>query len=238
MNNKDSKQNKTDKIVKVLQIAAMVFMAVMLVAVVILMVKYDIKPANAAEISTYLTGGALTVSIGIIIFSVVKSFALVFPPALIFAVVGIFFDNLWVAVLVNFISTVLSLFLPYFLGRFTGASMVESLKNKFPKVKKIDEFAGANESLVVFLIKASGLLPSDLSSVLFGAMNMDFKKYIIAANLGMLPINVLWTLLGNKGDVSNPLSLLYILPIPIFAVIASILMKKLSKKNKEKTKEE
>ena len=64
-------------------------------------------------------------------------------------------------------------------------------------------------------------------------MNISFPKYLIAANLGMLPIDILWTLLGYKGDVSNPFSLLYILPIPVFAVFATVLMKKMSnKKNK------
>lgn len=234
----NSPQNKNDKLIKVLQIAAGVFMALMFSAVVFAMIKYDIKPSNAAEISTYLTGGALSVAIIIIVFSVVKSFALVFPPALIFAVSGIFFENIWIAILVNLISTLLSLALPYFLGRFTGASMVESLKNRFPKVRKIDEFAGANESLVVFLVKASGAIPSDLTSLLFGAMSINFKKYYIFSNLGLIPINVLWTLLGNKGDVSNPLSFLYILPIPIFALGASLLMSKLSKKNGKKSKED
>lgn len=225
-------KNKNEKLVKSLQIASSVFMVIMLVAVVILMVKYNITPGNAAEIATYLQGGAMTIALVMIVFSIVKSFALVFPPALLFAISGIIFENLWLAVAVNFIATALSLFLPYFLGKFTGKDMVDTLKKKFPKVKKIDDFADANEFAVVFVIKASGLLPSDLSSLLFGAMNISFAKYIVAANLGMLPINVLWTLLGNKGDVSNPLSFLYVLPIPVFAVAATTLMKKMSKKKK------
>lgn len=226
-----------DKVIKILQIASAVFMLIMLVAVVVLMVKYDIKPANAAQISTYLTGGMLTVALIIIVFSVVKSFALVFPPALIFAVSGIFFESYLTAITVNFIATALSLFLPYFLGRFTGKSMVDTLKSRFPKIRKLDDFAGANEFAVVFVVKASGLIPCDLSSLLFGAMNMSFVKYIIASNLGMLPLNLLWALLGNKGDVSNPLSLLYVLPIPVFAVVASIVMKKVSDKSKNQAKE-
>ncbi len=223
-------KNKNEKMVKILQIASSVFMAIMLVAVVVMMIKYNITPANAAELSTYLKGGIVTMSLILVVFSVVKSFALVFPPALLFAISGIVFKNYWLAVFINFIATALSLFLPYFLGKFTGKDMVDTLKNKFPKVKKIDDFADANEFAVVFVIKASGLIPSDLSSLLFGAMNISFSKYVIAANLGMLPLNFLWTLLGNKGDVSNPLSFLYVLPIPVFAVVATTLMKKLTKK--------
>lgn len=228
MNNVDK-----SKILKVLQILSIAFMAVMLAVMVVLMIKYDINPTNAAELSKYLQGGIFTVIIILIVFSVVKSFALVFPPSLLFAISGIFFENYWVAVSVNFVATALSLFLPYFLGRFTGMSIVDSLKQRFTKIKKIDDFAGANEFLIVFIVKASGMLPSDLSSLLFGAMNISFKKYVLAANLGLIPVNVLWTLLGNKGDVSNPLSLLYILPIPIFTVVATVIMKKLAKKSQK-----
>ena len=224
---------KNEKLVKGLQLASGIFMAVMLVVMVILMIKYNITPANADELSTYFQGGAVTIAVLMIVISVAKSFALVFPPALLFAISGIVFENFWVAVAVNFVGNALSMLLTYFLGRFTGKSKVDTLKQKFPKVKKIDDFTEANQSAVVFCIKASGLLPSDLSSVLFGAMNISFPKYLIAANLGMLPIDILWTLLGYKGDVSNPFSLLYILPIPVFAVFATVLMKKMSnKKNK------
>ena len=224
---------KNEKLVKGLQLASGIFMAVMLVVMVILMIKYNITPANADELSTYFQGGAVTIAVLMIVISVAKSFALVFPPALLFAISGIVFENFWVAVAINFAGNALSMLLTYFLGRFTGKSMVDTLKQKFPKVKKIDDITEANQSAVVFCIKASGLLPSDLSSVLFGAMNISFPKYLIAANLGMLPIDILWTLLGYKGDVSNPFSLLYILPIPVFAVFATVLMKKMSnKKNK------
>lgn len=229
---------KNEKLVKGLQIASGIFMAVMLVVMVVLMIKYNITPANAKQLSTYFQGGAVTIAVLMISFSVVKSFALVFPPALLFAISGIVFENFWVAVAVNFVGNALSMLLTYYLGRFTGKPMVDTLKKKFPKVQKLDDFTEANDSAVVFCIKASGLLPSDLSSVLFGAMNISFTKYVIAANLGMLPIDILWTLLGYKGDVSNPLSFLYVLPIPIFAVFATILMKKMSnKKNKPEQSE-
>ena len=220
-----------DRLVKGLQIAAIVFMLVMAAVIVYLMAKYHINVKNADQIAGMLTGGAFTVALIIIAFSVVKSFALIFPPAVIYAVSGIFFESYFAAVLVNLIATVLSLVLPFFLGRFTGRGMVETLKKRFPKIAKLDAFAGENEFALVFVIKASGMLPCDLSSLLFGAMDMPFGKYFLAANLGMLPLNILWTLLGSKGDLSDPLSFLYVLPILVFAVAAAFLMKRFSDKH-------
>ena len=206
----------------------------MVVTMLVLMKKFNINIDNAAEFATYIKGGTFTVGLIIIAFTVIKSFALVFPPAVIFAVSGLLIDNLWVAILINFIGVALSVILPYYLGRFTGKDMLDTLKEKFPKIKKLDDFAGKNEFMVVYVVKASGVIPSDLMNVVYGAMNINFMKYFIASNIGMLPFNILFTLLANKGDLSNPYSLLYIIPIPVFVVIMSIVVKKMTK---EKTNE-
>lgn len=221
-------KNKNEKIIKILQGASAVFMAAMLITMVVLINKFNINLENAAQLSTYIKGGTLTVAIVIIAFTVIKSFALVFPPAVIFAVSGLLFENMWVAVLVNFIGVALSVILPYYLGKFTGKDMLDTLKERFPKIKKLDDFAGKNEFMVVYVVKASGVVPSDLMSVIYGAMNVNFFKFFLASNLGMLPFNILFTMLANKGDLSNPYSLLYIIPIPVFVVIMSIVVKKMT----------
>lgn len=230
---------KNEKLIKVLQILSALFMLSMVVTMLVLMKKFNINIDNAAEFATYIKGGTFTVGLIIIAFTVIKSFALVFPPAVIFAVSGLLIDNLWVAILINFIGVALSVILPYYLGRFTGKDMFDTLKEKFPKIKKLDDFAGKNEFMVVYVVKASGVIPSDLMNVVYGAMNINFMKYFVASNIGMLPFNILFTLLANKGDLSNPYSLLYIIPIPVFVVIMSIVVKKMTKKNevKEKTNE-
>ncbi len=224
------KTKNYDKLIKVLQVAAGVFMLAMVAAMLVLMNKFDISVENAAEISSFIKGGTLTISLIIIAFTVVKSFALVFPPAVIFAVSGLLFDNLFVAIAVNFIGVALSMIMPYYLGKFAGKDLLDSLKERFPKVKKLDDFAGKNEFMVVYVVKAAGVVPSDLMNVIYGAMNVNFTKFFIASNLGMLPFNILFTLLANKGDLSNPYTLLYILPIPVFVVIMSVVVKKMSNK--------
>lgn len=226
-----------DRLIKGLQIAAGVMMLAMAAVIVYLMAKYHISVKNADQIAGLLSGGAFTVALLMIAFSVVKSFALIFPPAVIYAVSGIFFENYFIALLVNLIATALSLVLPYYLGRFTGRSMVDSLKQRYPKIGKLDQFAGENEFALVFVVKSSGMLPCDLSSLLFGAIGLPFPKYFLAANLGMLPLNILWTLLGNQGDLSDPLSFLYVLPILVFAVAAAFVMKRYSGKHGTKQKE-
>lgn len=232
MTNETSKRNY-DKFIKVMQIVAGLFMLVMLVIFVLLMKKYNISVKNVDKLTQYLTGGTLTVAAMIILFNLVKSFALVVTPSIIFVLSGIVFEDVKVAILVNFIAVAIGLIPPFFLGKFTGKGMVDTLKNRFPKVKKIDDFAGRNEFIISFLFKASGLIPGDTSSLILGAMDMSFKNFYLGATLGTLPLNIMWAILGNKGDLSNPYTYLYLLPIVIFAVVMSVVVNKLSDKSSE-----
>lgn len=225
--------DKYGKIVKILQALSIVFMLFMVVVCVVFLKKNNISVSNVDALTQYLTGGTLTIALIIIGFSVVKSFALIFPPAVLFVLSGIVFENMLTAVLVNAVATACSLILPYFLGRFMGMEMVNSLKKRFKAIKKLDDFTGANSFAVVLVFKAGGLMPSDLSSLIFGAMNIPFAKYFVASNMGLLVLNVLWTLLGAKGDLSNPFTFLYALPALLFAVLASVIMSKRQKKKAE-----
>lgn len=239
---KSAKSNDSkDKLIKVLQILAGIFMAAMIVVCVVLMKKYNIKVTNIPQLAEQIQGGTLVIAVGIILFSVVKSFALIFPPAVVFSICGYLMPNYWVGLAINIISIFLSSFAPYFLGRFTGAGIVDSLKNRFKAVKKIDDFKGANEKMMTFTIKLSGVIPGDLSSLLFGAINVSLKNYVIGANLGMLPLAVVYTLFGvalkNVGEkpwvVAIPVAV-----IVVFVIIASFITKRLIAKTKAQQTEE
>ena len=230
-------ENKNDKLIKAMQIASFAFMAVMVVVCLVFLNKNNISISNVDALTQYLTGGTATIIAIIVLFSVVKSFALIFPPAVLFVLSGVVFDNFLTAFLVNALATACSLVLPYFLGRFTGLDMVNTLKKRFKAIKKLDDFTDANSTAVVFIFKAGGLIPSDLSSLIFGAMNIPFGRYFITSNIGMLVLNFLWTLVGAKGDLTNPLSYLYALPALIFALVASLTLGAYNKKkNKQNTK--
>lgn len=238
---KSKTEGNYGKLIKILQIISFAFMLAMLIACVVFLSKNNISVSNVDALTKYLTGGTLTVALIIIGFSIVKSFALIFPPAVLFVLSGIVFGDLKTAVLVNCIASALSLVLPYFLGKFMGVEVVDSLKNRFKAIKKLDDFTDENSFAVVFVFKAGGLMPSDLSSLIFGAMNIPFGKYFLASNLGLFILNVLWSLLGAKGDLSNPLSYLYALPALVFALLASVIMSKRQKKkqlNSNKNTEE
>lgn len=233
---KNQADRQYGKLIKILQIVSFAFMIAMLIACVAFLSKNNISVKNVDALTQYLTGGTLTVALIIIGFSVIKSFALVFPPAVLYVLSGIVFDDYLTAFLVNFIATAFSLILPYYLGRFTGSEMVDALKDRFKAIQKLDSFADENSFSVVLIFKAGGFIPSDLSSLIFGALNIPFPKYFVAANLGMLVLNALWTLFGTKGDLTNPFSYLYALPALVFAIAAAIFMSIRQKKKHNENK--
>ena len=234
MKNTGSDKKNYDKLVKILQIAAIIFTCVMIAFCVIFMKKNNVSVKNPESITKFLQGNTLKIAIIIILINLVKSFALVVTPSIIFVVSGIVFENVWVAILVNFLATAIALIPPFYLGKFTGKNMVDTLKNRFPKVKKIDDFAGKNGFIISFILKASGLIPGDTTSLILGAMDMSFPQFYLGATLGTLPINIMWAVLGNKGDLSNPYTFLYILPIIAFALIMTVIVNKMTNKKDKK----
>ena len=72
-------------------------MLAMLIVCVIFLKKNNISVSNVDALTAYLTGGTLTVALIIIGFSIVKNFALIFPPAVLFVLSGIVFDNMLTA---------------------------------------------------------------------------------------------------------------------------------------------
>lgn len=225
------------KLIKALQIVTGILMVAFVVIGIYLIQKYNIKVSNIKNLSEMLTGGIMTVSLIIIGISVVKSFALIFPPAVILSICGYVLPNYFMALVVNIVAIILSLSIPYFLGKFTGAGMVDTLSKKFKAIKKIDDFAGTNEVALTAVFKFAGILPGDLSSLLFGAMNISYKNYMIGATLGNLPLIIAYTLFGyvlkNVGE--KP----WVVAIPIviivaFLLIASVITKKMISDNKKK----
>ncbi len=224
------------KLIKVLQILTGVLLVVLMAVGIFLIQKYNIKVSNIKNLSQMISGGVFTVSMILIGVTVVKSFVLVFPPAVIMSICGYMLPNFFTALVVNIIGMLLSLSIPFFLGKFTGAGMIDTLKSKFKPVKKIDDFVGTNEVIMTAIVKFSGVMPGDISSLLFGAMGVSYKSYMAGAFLGNIPLILVYTLFGTllKSVGEKP----WVVSIPVavivlFLLISAVLTKKVADKSKK-----
>ena len=236
---KDKNSRLKDIIIKALQIVPLIFTVLAVVFCLVFMIKNNISLKNINNLASYFTGSTLTVAIVFIIIHIVKSAALFVSPVILYALAGMVFEDFWVAVLVGFIGSFLSLILPYYLGKFLGMDAVKSLKKRFKAIEKIDNFTGENVFSVVFICKVGAVMPSDLNSLVFGAMNLPFGKYFISSNLALLILDLLWTLFGAAGDITDPLSYIYILPAFLLAVAGALYVaRNVKKKSGPKADEE
>lgn len=71
----------------------------------------------------------------ILLLYALKSVSFVFPIAVLQIATGHLF---WtpVALLVNFVGRAITLSIPYWIGRFSGSDLIDSLQKKYPKLKK------------------------------------------------------------------------------------------------------
>lgn len=233
MENNEKKSKLRDISVKALQIVPLVLTVITVVLCLVFIIKNDITLKNIDNLASYFTGSTMTVALLFIVIHVVKSAALFVSPVILYVLAGMVFDNFWVALIVGFIGSFLSLFVPYYLGRFLGMDAVNTLKKRFKAIEKIDGFTGKNAFGVVFICKVGAIMPSDLNSLVFGAMNLPFGKYFLSSNFALLILDILWTLLGAYGSITDPLSYLYISPAIIMAIIGTIYMGRNAKKKSE-----
>lgn len=200
----------------------------MIVLCLYFMKKFNINVFHIEDVACLIKGNTLEIALYIIAFSVVKTFALIFPPAVIFAVCGFLMPSYWSGLLVNLIGLLLSFPLGYYLGKFTGTGMVSTLKKRFKAVRKIENFADANETMMTFAVKLAGIIPNDMSSLLFGAMRVSFKNFMIGSTLGSVPLILSYSAVGYLlRTAENKFWLLVLLAAMIifYIVVASLITK-------------
>ncbi len=217
-----------DRLIKALQILSGIIMLGMIVLCLYFMKKFNINILHIEDVACLIKGNTLEIALYIIAFSVVKTFALIFPPGVVFAVCGFLMPDYLTGVLVNLVALLLSFPLGYYLGRFTGVGMVSALEKRFKAVRKIEHFADANETMMTFAIKLAGIIPNDMSSLLFGAMRVSFKNFMIGSTLGSIPLILSYSALGLVlRTAENKLWLVLLLTamIVVYIVIASVITK-------------
>lgn len=172
----------------------------------------------------------LVIKIVLWIFFGLKSITVVFPMAIFLISSGIFFPPI-TALVVSFIGYLISIIIPYIIGKNFGSTLMNSLWEIYPKLKKIEKFQTQNVMFTSFLLRIMSIFPSDIISAYFGATNTPFSYYLIGSIAGGAIMVTTTTLLGTV--VTEPGSTLFItvLTIRIALAIGSIIYKKKSLDN-------
>lgn len=168
---------------------------------------------------SYTPESPFAAAIVILFLYALKSVSFVFPIVVLQIATGHFFQTP-VALLINFIGRVITLSIPYWVGRFSGSDMINSLQAKYPKIKEIFDKQGRNPIFISFLLRTLCFLPGDAVSLYLGATRIPFPYYLAGGVLGTTLGVVLSTILGSS--ITEPGSPAFWLSASLMAIIAII----------------
>lgn len=175
-------------------------------------------------------------AIVIFVLYAVKSVSIVFPLTAIFISTGILFP-IPIALLVTIIGLFICITIPYFIGRFSGKDLINTLTEKYPKIQKIQTFGISNELMTSYILRAIAAVPGDAISMLLGAMGIHYPSYVLGSMLGLIPLAVIQVLLGAYLDqpLSAPFIILFFLLL-IGSLFSSFFFNRLVKRKENKNK--
>ncbi len=149
----------------------------------------------------------------------VKSLFFAFPIIIPYLVSGIILPPLW-AFLINIAGSAVTATIPYLMGRLSGRETVDKMLAKYPKIREILPRSDSNKWFVAYLIRIVSIFPVDIVSMFLGTTRIQYKTYITASMVGMLPGVIFATLIGR--NITNPKSPGFILSIAASIILAIV----------------
>lgn len=176
------------------------FPAVLILIVLIVCIRYR-KDLSVDKILHYTPEDPFKAALLMLGLYAVKSVSFVFPIVVLQLAVGHLFPT-GTALLVNFLGRAVTLALPYWMGYCSGASMMDHLTEKYPKLKTVVDYQNGNPLYISFFMRTLNFLPGDAVSMFLGAVKIPFSLYMAGGMLGTLPGVVLATVFG--ANIKNP----------------------------------
>jgi len=168
---------------------------------------------------SYTPESPFAAAIVILFLYALKSVSFVFPIAVLQIATGHLFQTP-VALLINFLGRAITLSIPYWVGRFSGSSLINNLQEKYPKIKELCDKQGRNPIFISFLLRTFCFLPGDAVSLYLGATRIPYPYYITGGVLGTTLGVVLATILGSS--ITEPGSPAFWLSASLMACLAII----------------
>lgn len=145
-----------------------------------------------------------------------KSVSVVVHVGILYAASGVLFP-LPQAILVNLIGTVITVAVPYWIGRAAGAHAIAHIAERHPGVAGFFKMSHKNDLFVSFLTRIMGVLPADIVSLYLGAVKARFGAYMLGSVLGLLVSAVTFPIMGT--NIMRPGSSAFLVPAGINAAL-------------------
>lgn len=180
------------------------------------------KEITVQAVLNYTPDTPLAAASVILLLYALKSMSFVFPVVVLQIATGHLFPTPY-ALLINFLGRAVTLSIPYWVGRFSGSDMAETLIRKYPKLEALCSRQSRKPLFISFLLRTLCFLPGDAVSLYLGATKIPFPHYLAGGISGTLLGVVLSTVLGSSiTEPGSPAFLLSALLMASVAVISTI----------------
>lgn len=176
---------------------------------------------SVEELLSYSPDNKWLAALAALLAYALKSQTVVIPYALIATAVGLIFD-LPAALAVNALGSIVCISVPYLTGRSSDGVIVDTLLQKYPRVKGFYESNRRHLFLVSLVLRVANL-SNDILGLFFGSLRMKYWEYLVSSMIGIVPAMVLYTVLGNDLD---PLSapVLICLGVDLVSIASAFLL--------------
>lgn len=155
------------------------------------------REITVQTVLNYTPQSPFTAAMVILLLYALKSVSFVFPIAVLQIAAGHLFQTP-AALLINFLGRAVTLSIPYWVGRFSGSDMMDSLQKKYPKIEQICREQEQKPIFISFLLRTFCFLPGDAVSMYLGAARIPFPYYLTGGVLGTTLGVVLSTIFGSS----------------------------------------
>lgn len=179
---------------------------VVLIVAIVLSLPYVFRltPEDIARLTPEALLGATAV---MLVIYVLKTVTVFLPQIVLYFAAGIIFPPIW-ALLVTTAGIVIELVIGYYIGRYLGQEKVVRRAEASSKGRMLLAFSREKSLLSAFLPRFVPT-PTDLGSMLFGALEMPLGPYMSGSLLGLVPRMIPAVLIGSSlSDPSEPMFLI------------------------------
>lgn len=191
---------------------------------------YVLRSDDEAMIKDWVSEFGAWGPVAVVVLMVAQMFLLVVPNILLMMISILSYGPVWGGLLA-WLGVFAASSTGYFVGRHLGTRAVNRFVGEKTR-KKLTEFVEGYGFKAILFTRVSSF-SNDGLSIIAGALNMTYPRYISATMAGIAPLIIIIALYGNTGKIEK--ALLWISIIAIVSLVAYIIIDK-KRKKKKKTK--
>ncbi len=160
-----------------------------------------------------------------------KSVDFLINSGVLYAVSAILFP-LPAALALNLVGAAIISAVPYCLGRSLGAPLLALIRQRYPKLRRLEVVQTKGVFFFALLMRCVGI-PVCIVGVYFGADKSGFQKYMAGSVLGLMPMMIPYTFLGDSAaDFHSPVFIAAAAVRVLVLVLSALLYRHMLKKEK------